>query len=394
MRLFTNPSILFSFVWILVLFLYSLEYSLILTKINIETIVLLIGCSLSAMTAWLTSSLFQGNKLYLYPIQISGNWNPSVKKIIMGRLKIIFIIWLTGVLFELLFFQNLPILSLFNIGKNIQYYEYGFSGLHGLLNAIQMVLFSMLILAYIRGCGKKFLLYAFFLLIWSAALVTRGIIMSCFIQGFFIFALFSDAFRKKFFILAIILLISTIIGFGFLGDLRSSGGAPIEEIALQSADYPSYLPSGFFWIYVYLTSPINNINANIQSISGNGYPLYSILPLLPNIVKAYLNVDDPDIDLVTGNLNVSSFFRQFLLDYGISGTIFVVFFLYTGFSLVVRKAIKNEMWSLVLVVILYCTVMSVFVNSYTAIVQVAQVLVIMWLYRRNLSNCTSIVSAK
>jgi oligosaccharide repeat unit polymerase len=382
--LILNPAILFCLVWGTTLVLYSLEYSALLTRLEPETLILVVGCCAAALVGWLLSRAF-ASRLMVSAIRSAEPWPEPVRRALGSRLRILSYIWLAAVVFELAYFGNLPFLSLFGIGAPVLYTEYGFSGLHGLLNAMQLVMFDMALLFYIKTGSRKHMLYAVALLLWSVLMVTRAVIMASIVQGIMIGLIFSARFRKRFVLLGSSVILAVILAFGALGDLRSSEGATIQEVAQQSSDYPDYLPAGFFWVYVYVTTPLNNINANIHSIASTGFPYYTILPLLPNVVKNALAVEDMDVSLVDENLNVSSFFRQFLFDYGIYGTIFVVALLYLAFSVAMAKSQRSELWSLILVVILFSTVMSVFVNAFTAIIYIMQMLIFKFLYFRGVS---------
>ena len=377
--LFLNPAILFCIVWGTTLFLYSFKYSALLTRLEPQTSILVVGSCAAALIGWLLSRAF-APALLLDPIQPARPWRPAVKASLSKKLRLLCYGWMALVAFELVYFGNLPFLSLFGIGPTVMYFEYGFSGLHGLLNAIQLVMFDMALVFHIRTGSRKYLLYAVALIGWSVLMVTRAIIMASIVQGIMIGLIFSPPFRKRFLLLGSAVMLAVILTFGVLGDLRTSEGTAIQDLGQQTESYPAFLPAGFFWVYIYITTPLNNINANIDAIPALGYPYYSILPLIPNVFKSALAVDDIDVSLVEESLNVSSFYRQFLFDYGVWGTIFVVMLMHFFFSIVMAKSRRDEVWSLFLVVILFCTVISVFVNAYTAIVYVMQVLLFRFVY--------------
>ena len=377
--LILNPAILFSLVWGTTLYLYSLGYSALLTPLDATTLILVVGCCAGALIGWVMSRTF-APRLLTSPIRNTAPWPKPVELALSRRLRPMFYLWLAAVAFELVYFGNLPFLSLLGIGTPVLYTEYGFSGLHGLLNAMQLVMFDMTLLWYIKTGSRKHMLYALALLTWSVLMVTRAMIMASIVQGIMIGLIFSARFRRRFLLLGSGVILAVILAFGALGDLRSSEGASIQDIAQQSGSYPDYLPAGFFWVYVYVTTPLNNINANIQSIPATGFPYYTILPLIPNVVKTMFAVEEADISLVDENLNVSSFFRQFLLDYGVYGTILVMTLLHLVYGVVLGKARRSDLWSLILVVILFSTVMSVFVNAYTAVIYIIQMMIFKILY--------------
>ena len=378
---FLNPAVLFCIVWGTALFLYSLKYSLILTELKPETVILVMGSCAGAIIGWLFTGV-TSFKLMINPIQAKAEWTESIRTTLAQRLKYLFFVWIVLSAFELFYFGNLPLLSLFGVGETIAYNEYGFSGLHGLLNAIQLVLFNMALLFYIRRRSVKYIFYVVALIAWSAILLMRGIIMASFIQGIMVCFLFSKSFRKRFLLFGSVITFLLVLVFGELGQIRAVGGTSIEVLAQKSSDYPDFLPTGFFWVYVYITTPLNNLNANIELTSALGFPYYSFLPLIPNVIKGALNIENLDLVLVDENLNVSSFFRDFIFDYGVYGTMLIVSILYFIFSLAMKKSKNNERWALILVVILYCTVTSVFVNAYTGIVYLAQMFLFGAIYYR------------
>lgn len=93
----------------------------------------------------------------------------------------------------------------------------------------------------------------------------------------------------------IITFLLLMFAFGALGNLRHgfslSDSSYIEELGLFNGTYPSWLPKQFMWAYIYIITPIANINYNVAmqvgSMNVEGY----IMSLIPDFVSRRLFSD-------------------------------------------------------------------------------------------------------
>jgi oligosaccharide repeat unit polymerase len=202
--------------------------------------------------------------------------------------------------------------------------------------------------------------------------------MSMAIQGIFIYLYFNKL-RTKNVVKFLIIILSIILLFGIVGDLRSGSADSFISIAQPSSNYPSFLPSGFLWVYIYITSPINNVNFNIYDypiLNFNPSPLLS--SILPSFIRDKITFwgNSGNFKLVDDLLNVSSIFPNYLSAFGLIGSVIFYFIMGLTFNFVYFKTKiinVNVKWILILVVILHNIVFSLFVDFFSSLVFIFQI---------------------
>lgn len=389
MKYLLNPFVLYSFTWIFVLFLYSLDLSYHLTYMHRETVLLIFG----SIAAWFSSAVFYSLsrdgkfKLYLHGFDIYRIKKTLLERRNLRRYSCLLFFWSFFSFIEVIYSGNLPLLSLLGIGTYVNYVDFGISGFHGLLNAVY--LFISLFTFALYGMTKKikYLYIVIFLILWPIMLVKRQLLMSMFLQVLFLYIILNDVGVKKLIgILASILLL--VFLFGFFGDLRS-GREHLLALAGISFEYPDFLPSGLMWVYLYVTTPLNNVNFNMQDMQPHYFPYHSVMSTFPSFLRGFfqelVNVESNFI-LVTQSFNVSSFFQPFLLDFGIFFTLILIFFMGLIFTHIFHLSQRRFEFSLILIVVLHNIVLSVFVNFFIHIVFLFEMLVIyLFFYSRPLN---------
>lgn len=299
--------------------------------------------------------------------------NESINKSLIK----LFIIWLLLTLVEIAYFRSLPILSIFGIGEGA-YTEWGIPSLHGLLNSIILVVSNYCLYLYIKTKEKKYIQFFLLILLWPLILITRQLFMSMAVQGIFVY-LFFNKLKTKNILKFIALALSIILLFGIVGDLRSGSSDMFIAIAQPSSNYPTFLPSGFLWVYIYITSPLNNVNFNIQD-----YPLFNFNPspllssFLPSFIRDKITFwgQTNNLKLVDDLLNVSSMFPNYLSAFGYLGSILFYFLMGLIFNVIYFKTKRfnvNIKWVFILVVILHNILFSLFVDFFSSLVFIFQI---------------------
>ena len=163
--------------------------------------------------------------------------------------------------------------------------------------------------------------------------------------------------------------------FGFIGDMRS-GREHILRLARFNGDYPDWLPTGFAWVYLYVTTPINNVNYNIENhLMFSSTPIETVSQIFPSfvrsaIVRALSEADE--FNLYNSAFNVSTIFVSFLKDFGYLLTPFTFLILgFVNFTFCL-KSTKDLSFILFRVVFLYALVISVFSNHMVHLVFFSQ----------------------
>src|SRR5437870_13813397 len=81
-----NPALLFCLVWGTTLFLYSLGYSSILTRLEPETVILVMGSGAGAILGWLFTGVSSFN-LMINPAQAKAEWTERIRATSAKRCK-------------------------------------------------------------------------------------------------------------------------------------------------------------------------------------------------------------------------------------------------------------------------------------------------------------------
>ncbi|CAH8222936.1 O-antigen polymerase [Vibrio aestuarianus] len=383
MKIMLNPALLFAIIWSITLLLYSSHLSYIIEPIKNETVIM-ICLSLVAFVLPFLLYTIVAKKPYLYPnFSIEKYKLQITSKRISNKVKRLAWFWLLMSTLELFQAKNFPLLSLFGVGPYVNYVEFGISGLHGLLNAIFLFLSCFYFVKYKAEGKNKYLFILMLLFVWPVLLTTRQLMLSYCIQLFFIHLLTTKINLKKIFKIAVFVLAIFSI-FGYLGDVRS-GREHMISLSRPTFDYPEYLPSFFIWIYIYIVSPLNNINHNITEITPLYFPFNTIISLFPSVVRellvSFFQVDNYNIKLVTEAFNVSSFYEPFLLDFGYILQAPALLVISSISILAMHRANNKIMYVFILSIILHGITLSVFTNFLTHIVFVFQMMLSFFIFK-------------
>lgn len=375
-----SPSFVFCLSWIFVLVMMAIKWSELIIDVPFDLMLAVISTMLASIFAYFFVALC--------PKKCSGIHRDS--ELHFRHSRLLLYLYLFGTAFELLLEGNFPLVGLF-FGKYILYADYGVSGLHGFLNAIQLYLFLCAVYKYmIYGDKTSFRLCILFVSI-SILLMSRGMIMWQASQALFLYFAIKPPNLRVYLkaVFTVILLSATFI---FMGNFRVKEGFSITGIAQISDTYPSFLSDDIIWLYLYFTTPFNNIANSIHNLETvRYYPFNTITYALPNVVKGALGFQaDNMVILVDDNLNVSSYLDTFLPDFGLEFLWVSVFFMFIYFnSIYLNARIGNKA---ILLNAVFCTMafLSIFTNSFTYLILLVQVFLIYTLgshqHKKTLAN--------
>jgi hypothetical protein len=175
---------------------------------------------------------------------------------------------------------------------------------------------------YLLRYGRVFLAFSLMAASTSILIVHRGGFIIDFVAAVFVY-LQRRGLERKLIISFSVLVAAILWGFGLLGDLRTHnlrGETIILQIGRASDKFlDSNIPTELFWPYLYISSPLSNLQLNITNRVATDEPaLYLALELLPDFVSKRVVPEDAmpaTLPLqVTDQLNVSTMYaRPFLL---------------------------------------------------------------------------------
>jgi oligosaccharide repeat unit polymerase len=378
-----NPALLYAATWMFVLLIYSLRLSDLLDPLQFPTVVLVVGTSLSFVLGWLLESVPNYGRLATATLNLKL-LAKTINSIEVGkRLKLMWTVFALGISFEIAFFGGTPLLSLIGIGAQISYKDYGIQGFHGLLNALFYTGCVVTFARILFGSSRKTLVLMAISIGYPLLVVSRQVLMSLILQ----YVLIYFSIRRpspRIFLRVGVLLAAILLIFGYLGDARS-GRDSIIALASPTFEYPDWLPSAFIWIYIYLSTPLNNVNFNID-ISPNYLPLETAGSFIPSFAREdFLAAfgGSKQWELVSDSFNVGSLLQSLLTDFGIYGSIVFTLFCGAAFSFVRRRSVSSPAAFFAVIVLLHGIVFSFFANLLFHLVFVFEILATTWVLRRS-----------
>lgn len=334
-----SPAVLFPVAWIATLFLYSLKLTNNLVPMNGVGLSMIIGNMIFVIAF---QKLLLKNKEQS-SIEMLEKYEKGIKVFVSGLVGF----WLLGTILEIILFRGFPLLWRFN-GDTRLYTQFGFPSLHGVLNACYLQACTLMTILYTLRKEKKYLVYLLALMVWPVLMLGRGILLSAILQSGLVF-LFIFKINKKRIIQVSLFFLGFIILFGILGNFRAPYGNPLEYLVADKAkSLFTIIPSGFLWIYVYITAGVSNIFYNVNIIEPVYKLEYSIANLVPNVVKNYLKINpvNTKIKLVDPTLNTSTVYSGFISDFGAIGGFIGVSLILTMALYSYRSSLKLTPWAL------------------------------------------------
>lgn len=288
--------------------------------------------SLLVMTFWL-QTLFPQKLSAKMPTPLEMNISERFKTFVFGMLIFYFLIQV----FQIVYFKGFPLYWLWV--KDVRtYFDFGIKSLNGLLSAIFLLSATGFYLIYLNRPSKRRLLILFCLFLTPILLVSRQLLISLALQIACCTIIYSPKSIKKIVKCAIALAAIFIV----VGNYRTGMDQLVSILKPKDFVPPFLYP--FLWIYAYVMTPFNNINANIDHLDSLGVPYYEMSSLVPSIFRSQISFSDiqTNFSLVHENMTVSTFYFEPLLDFGAAYAFVFMIFFQLLFLLSYRRALKSK----------------------------------------------------
>lgn len=322
---FKSPFTIFVGIWVLVYVLYLMKFSSRLNLSFFETLVPLVCILGSHFLGFGAATLcFKGKERF----------EVRITDLLLARLRNAVILAALIFFFEVLYFRYVPFISMLQ-GGDVSHFDFGIGGLHGLLLALLSSVSTISFLIYIATGDKRYLTPLFFAVSVGVLTVSRKLFMVAFVQCFIVLFMvksFKGVYHYFFFGACFVILL-----FGVIGEIRS----PNVMQDLGGVDFDvEYWNAGLVWVYLYLTTPFQNICYAILNFSGGDDFMFlnTFSTLIPSFilydVNSYADSVDKFYYLESNVFNVSTAFIKPYLDLGVLGVSifsFVVGFLGQAF---------------------------------------------------------------
>lgn len=365
---------IFASAWLITVFLYALHLSLLL----LYPASLVIG-----IAGWIIIPFVLAVFLYQVwrslapprpqlPLKMSESWFER-------RLKIAFLVWASLTVFEIWYSGGVPILWLIQ-GTGQTYYDFGIHSLHGMLNSLLLTIgLSGFALFAFTGTRRHLWMPAF-VIVWSIVVITRNTLVIVLLEWALVWAMIRGIPWKNV-TKVVVVVLALVLVFGYMGDIRT-GADTFRQLAAPGPHYPDWLPSGVLWMYIYTTTPLNNLVNTTQSLTPQNNPIFpnTISQLVPStwrdiIFNPATGNDSQGADLVENAFNVSTAYLGPFMDFGRFGIACLS---------IVMGLVSAHFWqdrslrgSLMYAVLGQCLVISVFFNHLFYLPVIMQ---IVWLY--------------
>lgn len=339
-----NPFYLYCITVLIILILYSFNWSNIYPKLSIYTYIFLISTVLI--------SFFVGRV-------IDKKLDNGCLKITNAKLNLknSTLIVVVGFIVEFIYAGCIPLVEILILKSDFNYLTYtGIPTVHVLLVTFNSFIAIYAFNRYLIDKERQTLCLFLVNLLPSILIFNRGmltmILISC--VSTYVLTVMNGFINKKNLLILSILGLIFLYCFGIFGNIRSNreyyigsnvtNSQYIMMVGDASSTFrESIVPKPFFWGYIYITSPLANLENTIQNNDGNlnisGDNVNNLLfnSLLPDFISNDFNIEPKEPSLITHALTVCTMFVQPYLSLGWFGMI--IMFLYWLFIMIAYRLI-------------------------------------------------------
>ena len=363
---FSRPDILYAVIWTAVLCMVSMIPASYIVPLNEDLFYLVVGNIVSFLVVYfLVSKIVRRAP----SADFSAALVAQSLSVFMVRL---FVFWFFMYLVVIAYSGGIPLLwKLLGMSKN--YMDFGVPSLSGFLNMIRAFMVSGCVFIYMVTGRISFKLKTILAIIvlFGFAEFTRANFMIFFIQGVAVWLMFVRVGLFKSLKLLVYLIVFIML-FGIVGDVRGGHANILDSVG--GAEFFVGLPTGFFWVFTYMASPLNNISyAMNEGLDVLYYPYFTLQPLIPTVIRGLLFTEQLyPVVLANEAFNATSYYSPFIADFGPELTFFLVVFVQIIVSYVHCKAMRQGRLFYILSYppLFMCVLLSVFYSYFFSMIVV------------------------
>jgi len=369
-----NPALVYGIIWATVLGLTALGWTTQLLPVNASTATLVVANIATFVGAVAFVSVACRNVPTAAEAGTSAFEFAMLRRLAARLMQI----WVVGSVIEIAFSGGLPILWLIAGDTSRDYRDFGLPSVHGFLTAMYLTLVVAHALFYRVYKDRRDLLTVLLLLWWPLLQVNRGAFVWALLEMAAVQMITSRFVASQMLKVGAAALAALLL-FGFVGDLRAGFHKEgLRDVVSPDAKFlVDDLPSGFLWVYIYVTSPVNNVIAAIDGLQPTHRVYFSAMNLLPSVVRDKVFTDPSNryaLGLVNEAFNTATWYANFLADFGLRGTIALVAVLQLMIAWFYAYARRGWVWAILAYAALFqALALSIFADTLTSLVTVAQV---------------------
>lgn len=279
------------------------------------------------------------------------------------------IFWLIILLcfINILYMGYLPIMD-----RSHNYREFGMPIIDPVFNSLSIFFSVFFFQSYLDSKKKRFLLYTVLILILQFLLFRRSAIVWIITSSFFLFLLKKQNIHLLILIAGIICIPVFSYCFGIYGNTRSNltKSIVLNDLGASDAFKNSGIDHNHYMTYLYLSSPLANLQENINKSKGffnkgdlKDFLFYCLVPESITLrLEEPLHLTSPVCNLITPELIVGSFYMIGFYTLGWFGMIIMLLFLSSLILLCLAIIRKWDTFALVTLSLL-CTTVSLLIFS-------------------------------
>lgn len=358
-KTYINPYLTSAFSWLSVLILYNLGWSNLYPPISIE----LLAFFIINILACGFIGFYLSYKGYITYKKIEYNLN---------KIKKLSIIYILANIAEIIYSRKIPIIAIIN--GELDNSDFGIPIIHPLIITfgifLGLYIFHMIIS---NDTKKRIILLPYFILSFIGVTIIfgRGLMFMTFF-GCCLIYIMSTSFNKKILLPLTLLGIFILYLFGLAGNIRiGETGVRITTIGQATEKFEnSYIPSEFFWSYIYFSSPIANLEYNLQTdkihnIDKETLKKLYISEIIPQFISNKIIPDNQTVEpnLITKALNVCSVYTRCYSIAGWTGIIIMLIYIFFYiFTILLIIPIKSQYFIVTITILNMLMVGNVFDN--------------------------------
>jgi hypothetical protein len=309
MQFYKNPFYLYIISFTLIILFYQLGWSLMYPNLSAGLMIFFIGTFLV--------SLYLGAVIDKYKtIQFN-----KVGESLNARGIILFLYFLF--LLEFINNRGIPLFLVFS-DSSYQYDEFGIKTLHPILATFTSFYSVYMFHVFLSTRYKRYLIYLALLLILPILYYDRGAFIIVLTSILFVYLMSVKRIRIKVIGIILISVFLLFYLFGILGNYRVSRTPSNDyflEISKASDKFiESKIPKEFMWSYIYISSPLANLQSNIDKDAHQKFQIknFIITELLPDFlskrIAPKLNAERAELKNISRFLTVGTVYaRSFVL---------------------------------------------------------------------------------
>lgn len=336
-----NFYYLYAMMWGVIFILFSFRWSKFTSHICPEIVVFLLFT--------IVSSLFLGKMTKKHFKFVCIDKYPKRTNIVTVGIILL-------CMFEYAYCGQIPLLSIVRGMAAYKSYS-GISGLHPLIITFAMYYMQYVFYLYLCFHNKKKLLAEYisiFLVAFLFQFNRGGMLISLMMSGLMYLASREANIKQKLksiswktILLIILSVLLVMYLFGCLGNMRHGGSwndCSYIEYWGRFDSYPEWLPKQFMWAYLYITTPLNNLNYNIVNNTADPSFIGFFGSFLPDFVSKRIcanSIIEPV--LIDINFNATVGYGIAYMNGGMIGMYFMFAYIFCGLAFMLKyiKPRKN-----------------------------------------------------